>query len=187
VPSAFIPLHEYVHAGPLPISALCEIAPEVNVVSSCENISGNIPNQNGLTNDETLYDNVLSDIRCFQARLADAFDRKRDSLLRDLACEVLARELLMKPANITEIMRRLLEDFREEERITMRVHPDDLVGLSEFDVGTLGRQKLDLQLVGDNGVRRGDAFIELHDGSIDARLGVRLDTVLRNFTHGRDG
>jgi hypothetical protein len=175
VPNAFIPLHEYIRAGSLPISALCEIAEETNSDSLGEIILGDVPRQDDLKADESQYDDVLADIRCFRARLADAFDARLDRLLRDLACEVLAREL-----------RRLLQDFREEECITVRVHPDDLSAFSEFDVGTLDRGKLDLQLVGDAGTRRGDAFVELRDGSIDARLGVRLETVLRRVVGGGD-
>jgi flagellar biosynthesis/type III secretory pathway protein FliH len=111
---------------------------------------------------------LLREVRLFRANLADRVDAAVQVLLRDIACDVLARELCAAPAAIEAIVRAALERYTGEEPVCVRVNP--------FDVARVSR---DLPLVADETLREGDAVIELRDGEIDVSLGVRLEAVLR--------
>src|ERR1700733_4355402 len=51
---------------------------------------------------------AFSEIRRFHAALADALDFALEGLLRDVACDVLARELSLAPADVAAIAARAL-------------------------------------------------------------------------------
>lgn len=101
--------------------------------------------------------------RLFRARLADAFDDAVVRLVRELAVDVLARELRLAPCDISAIARRALE---RAPVVRLRVAPED----AGNDYG--------LPIVVDPELRAGDAVFELAGGAFDARLGIRLATVL---------
>jgi hypothetical protein len=101
--------------------------------------------------------------RMFRARLADAFDDAVVRLVRELAVDVLARELRLAPCDVPAIARRVLE---RAPVVRLRVAPQD----ADSDFG--------LPIVVDPDLRAGDAVFELVGGALDARLGVRLATVL---------
>jgi len=109
---------------------------------------------------------ALRDARLFRARLADAFADAAQRLVRELACEVLARELRLAPCDIAALVRRV------GERVpVMRVR------VAAADLGAV----TGVLLVADPALRAGDAIVELAGGALDARLGVRLAAVLEAF------
>jgi hypothetical protein len=118
--------------------------------------------------DEPAADVVAAarDARLFRARLADAFGEAAARLLRELAAEVLARELRLAPSDLAELVRRVRE---RAPVVRVRVAQDDTAAFT------------DVPVVADPALERGDAVIELAGGVIDARLGVRLATVLEVF------
>jgi flagellar assembly protein FliH len=107
-------------------------------------------------------------VRRFRAALADALDATLEALLRDIACDVLARELALAPADLASIVGSALERFAADAPVAVRAHPEE--------AGTLAG--LDLKIVPDVNLRRGDVVIDVAFGSIDATLGARLDSVL---------
>jgi hypothetical protein len=109
---------------------------------------------------------ALREARLFRARLADAFDDARQRLLRELATDVLARELRIASCDLDALARRL---FAEAPFVRIRVAPADVATISGAPVVA------DAELAG------GDAIVELAGGAVDARLGVRLATVLEAF------
>lgn len=111
---------------------------------------------------------VCAEIRRFHAALADAVDAALHEIVRDVACEVLGRELQLATADVAAIARSALERFASDVPLRLRVHPHDASALA-----TLG-----LPVVQDAALRRGDVVIELRSGTIDASLGTRLETVL---------
>ena len=111
-------------------------------------------------------DAALRDARLFRARLADAFDDAAARLLRELASDVLARELRMEPCDLADVVRRAGE---RAPAVRVRVAVCDAATLSGVPV------------VADPALRRGDAVVELAGGALDARLGVRLAAVLEAF------
>ena len=106
---------------------------------------------------------AVRDARLFRARLADALDDALARLLREVAADVLARELRLAPCDVRELARRALE---RAPAVRLRVAPADAGG----DYG--------LPVAVDPALHAGDAVFELDGGALDARLGVRLASVL---------
>lgn len=112
--------------------------------------------------------NLLREVRLFRARITEAFEAAVERLSCDVACDVLARELQLAPVDIECIVDRALQRYFAEEPLRVRVHPDDVAALH-----------CTVSVVADTHLSRGDAILELRDGFIDASLGVRLASVLR--------
>ena len=109
---------------------------------------------------------ALRDARLFRARLADAFAEAAQHLLRELACEVLARELRLAPCDLAALVQRV------RERV-----PVVRVRVAAADLGAV----TGVPLLADPALQAGDAIVELAGGALDARLGVRLAAVLEAF------
>lgn len=109
---------------------------------------------------------VLREARLFRARLADAFDEARGRLLRELASGVLARELLLGPCDVDVLARKLCAEMPV---VRVRVAPSETSAVRGVPV------------VADVALAVGDAIVEVADGVVDARLGVRLAVVLEAF------
>lgn len=111
---------------------------------------------------------LAREVRLFQARVIEAVEAAVETLVGDIAADVLGRELLLAPADIDAIVDAALERFVSEEPLRVRVHPEDVPRLA-----------CGVPVVADAGLRPGDAVIELRRGSVDASLGVRLATLLQ--------
>jgi flagellar biosynthesis/type III secretory pathway protein FliH len=114
---------------------------------------------------------MLREVRLFHARVTEAVEASVETLVKDIAAEVLGRELLLAPADIERIVDRALHRFAAEEPLRVRVHSDDL-----------SRLKCALPVLADNALRPGDAILELRNGYVDASLGVRVEALLRAVT-----
>jgi len=108
--------------------------------------------------------------RLFHAALGDAFDTLAAQLARDLACEVLMRELQLAPADVAALASRLLNERSAQEPLRLRVAPAD------------AHIACDLPVVADPRLQAGDAVLECRSGEIDARLTVRLSAILAKVT-----
>lgn len=100
----------------------------------------------------------------FSARLADALEEARETLIAELAAGVLGRELLLEPAAIAALCRRLVSEY--PGGVCLRVAPSE-AGFAA-----------PLPVIADPELAPGDAVLELAGGSVDARLGVRLADAL---------
>lgn len=110
---------------------------------------------------------ALREAKLFRARLADAFDDARARLLRELAADVLARELRIAPCDLDLLAQRALA---AAPVVRVRVAPSEIGLISGIPV------------VADPELAEGDAVVELDGGgAIDARLGARLALVLEAF------
>jgi flagellar biosynthesis/type III secretory pathway protein FliH len=114
---------------------------------------------------------MLREVRLFHARVTEAVEASVETLVGDIAAELLGRELLLAPADIERIVDRALHRFAAEEPLRVRVHPDDL-----------SRLKCSLPVLADDALRPGDAILELRNGYVDASLGVRVEALLRAVT-----
>ena len=114
----------------------------------------------------------LRDARLFRAQLADALDDAASRLLRELASDVLARELRIAPCDLAAIVQRVIE----------RV-PVVRVRVAACDAGRIAAvlRARGCEVVGDPALSAGDALLEMAGGALDARLGVRLAMVLEAF------
>ena len=104
--------------------------------------------------------------RLFRARLADALDAASARLIRELASDVLARELKLAPCDVDALLRRILE---RAPVVRVRVAPVDVARVRA------------VPCVADPALAPGDALVELNGGALDARFGVRLAMVLDGF------
>lgn len=109
---------------------------------------------------------ALREARLFRARLADAFDDAAERLVRELAADVLARELRLAPCDLASIVQRVAA---RAPAVRVRVAPADVARVTGIAV------------LADPALCAGDAIVEVAGGALDARLGVRLATVLEAF------
>ncbi|MEO7040121.1 MAG: hypothetical protein ABI186_08855 [Candidatus Elarobacter sp.] len=109
---------------------------------------------------------AFREARLFRARLADAFDDAFGRLLRELATEVLARELRIAPCDLVVLIERVAQ---RAPFVRLRVAAADAA------------HAYGLPAVADPALDPGDAVLELADGALDLRLGVRLAGVLEGF------
>ena len=112
---------------------------------------------------------LLREVRLFRARVAEAVDLAIATLLQDIAADVVGRELELAPVAIERIVDRALARYLAEEPLRIRVHPDDAAALREAPIAVEADPRL----------RRGDAAVDLRNGTVDASLGVRLDEAVR--------
>ncbi len=110
---------------------------------------------------------AASECALFHARLREAFERTHAALLRDLAADVLARELRLAPADVEALARRLLERARDETPVAVRVSPSDRARIA-----------LDLPIETDPALRPGDVVLVVRDGTLESTLGVRLEALV---------
>lgn len=99
----------------------------------------------------------------FRAQLADAFDDAAARLLRELASDVLARELRLAPCDLAAVVARI---HMRAPVVRVRLAPED------------GHRVPDFPAVVDETLRAGDAIVEVAGGALDARLGVRVGALL---------
>lgn len=111
---------------------------------------------------------ALAAVRRFRAALADALDAQLDEIVREVVCELLGRELQIAHADVTAIARGALARYAADLPLRVRAHPHDVPAL----------ETLELPIVTDAALRRGDLTIELRSGTIDASLGARLEALL---------
>jgi hypothetical protein len=114
---------------------------------------------------------LARDVRVFRARLADAFDTACDALLREFAYAVLGRELILAPPEIAAIAARVLAEHSGTPPLRLRVAPSDALTLARI-ADALPPITSDAELA------PGDVVLELGNGSIDVRLGIRLAALL---------
>lgn len=146
MPESFVPLERYLRAESQPSPAptpVPECAPEPSRAR-------------------------LHEFRRFYACVADAVETARADLLRDLAADVLARELQTAPVEIERIASKLLSRFSEQEPVHVLAHAAEIERLRHLDVPVHPAEHL----------RRGDITLVLRYGSIDASLGARMADVL---------
>lgn len=158
MPDEFVPLDEFFRCSP-PEESPPDQARDQTPIQTDEAAS-----------EPTCYDvdDALAGARRFRAALADAVDAATGELLRDIACDVLARELALAPADVAAIAATALERYAADCPVRLRAHPDETAALATFGVA----------VIGDPSLRRGDVALDLRDGTIDASLGARLDCVL---------
>jgi len=110
---------------------------------------------------------LLRDVRLFRARLADALEAACDALVCELAYAVLGRELLLAPADVTEIAARLIRAHPAASAVRLRVAPADVARVATI-----------APVCDDPALMPGDVILEIAGGEHDARLGTRLASAL---------
>ncbi|HTU69655.1 MAG TPA: FliH/SctL family protein [Candidatus Baltobacteraceae bacterium] len=120
--------------------------------------------------DAELVLDICARVRRFRAMLDDALEHCVQELLREIAVDVVGRELQSAPADIDAIVRRARERCSQSPPLAVRVHPSQAQLL-----------RLDVPVLADPRLRSEDVMIDVHAGSIDATLGVRIERLLEEF------
>ncbi|GAC1656049.1 MAG: hypothetical protein NVS9B12_07530 [Vulcanimicrobiaceae bacterium] len=107
-------------------------------------------------------------VRLFKAHLQEVLMRELRGLLAGIAREVLARELLLAPADIGVIVEDALKGIPRSDTLRVRVHPGDVTALKGCSVPVLAEGSL----------RCGDAVFELKNGTINVTLQTRLEALV---------
>jgi flagellar biosynthesis/type III secretory pathway protein FliH len=115
---------------------------------------------------------AVSEVRRFRAALSDALDVSLGELLREIALDVVGRELALEPCNIERIVERARERYRVEEPLRIRVHVSDLARLSA------SYREI---AIADDSLRAGDVMLCVRNGTIEASLAARLERLLREL------
>lgn len=188
----FISLADYLHRRQRGTNAACpagEVLPSPAPADGAEP-KADIAARTGATSPDVAANEsagsdvvaALHDARMFRARLADAFDEAAARLLRELAAEVLVRELRLAPCDIEALIARLR---KRAPVVRVRVAPDDVARMYGAPGVRVARDKVahvhGVPVAADEALETGDAIVELAAGAVDARLGVRLANVLETF------
>ncbi len=110
----------------------------------------------------------LREVRLFKAHLSEVLDRGLECLLAGVAREILARELLLAPADVRTLADAALKTHMQSMPLRVRVHRDDAGSFADFDVPVFSDESLE----------RGDAYLDLRNGSIDLTLAVRAQDLI---------
>lgn len=95
--------------------------------------------------------------------------------------KVLAREKEENPMLVLPVVREALDRVRDQERVTIRINPEDydLVIQAKRDLqGMLGREEA-LGILADQTISVGGCVIDTPYGTVDSRLDVRLEMVIK--------
>jgi len=109
---------------------------------------------------------ALNDVMRLRTRAAEAFERKAEEMLNDLACTVLGRELRTERADLANLIAQMRARMMGELPLKIRVSPEDAPHLTG-------------PVEGDPQLDFADLVFVVEDGEIDLRLGTRLAAVLR--------
>ncbi|HTV72170.1 MAG TPA: hypothetical protein VME66_00500, partial [Candidatus Acidoferrales bacterium] len=100
-------------------------------------------------------------------RALEWFERARERLLRRFAHDVLARELLLAPADIQKIAQEALRTFEASDPRAVAVASADLA-----------RVNLELPVGADPTLEPGDLAIDVEGGRLLSSLRLRMDRVI---------
>lgn len=103
----------------------------------------------------------------FRAHLGEAFDTAREWLIDQFAGKLLGRELQLAPVDITQIVESVLQAFSREEPLRIRLNPQDAANL-----------RVEIPALHDPLLLPGDAIVEVRNGTLDARLAIRFESLL---------
>ncbi len=112
---------------------------------------------------EPVCERVVEELALLRLAALEAFDRARARLLESLARDVLARELMLAPADLDALAARALRAFAESEPLALVVAPADAERVSS-----------PLPVRVDPALVAGDLLVAVRDGEIDARFALRL-------------
>lgn len=95
-----------------------------------------------------------------------------------VARRILETELRQSPEPLFQLVRSALQKVGEARPVTLRVHPEDALRLQAPPAGA--PSLVEVHVLGDPSLQRGDVVIEAAFGSVDARLETRLAELHRS-------
>lgn len=117
----------------------------------------------------------------------DEAERSIIDIALAVASKILAREIAENPTTVLPIVRSAIDKVRDQEQITVRVHPDDydFVLAARLELSAMLARDNALSVVADGALKNGDCMVETPYGTVDARIDTQLELVkaaLRELT-----
>jgi flagellar biosynthesis/type III secretory pathway protein FliH len=113
------------------------------------------------------FGEAMAAVRSLEAEMADRLEPQAVELALQVAERVVSGALALQPERLLDIVRGALRTIVERERVTVFVHPEDLV---------LMREALpDLEVHEERRVGRGGAILRTQLGEVDARVETKLE------------
>ncbi len=114
-------------------------------------------------------------------------ERELVELALAVAGKILAKEIAENPTVVLPIVRAAIDKVRDQEQITVRVHPDDydLVLAARLELSSLMARDNALSVVADGALKNGDCVVDTPFGTVDARIDTQLEllkSALRELT-----
>lgn len=114
-------------------------------------------------------------------------ERAMVELALAVAGKILAKEIEENPMVVLPIVRAAIDKVRDQEQITIRVHPDDydFVLAARLELSSMLSRDKALSVVADGALKNGDCMVETPYGTVDARIDTQLELVksaLRELT-----
>lgn len=114
---------------------------------------------------------ALSEVALFRASLRELLESRLPELLRAIAHDVMARELLLAPADIRAIVESMLANCCDETPLEIRV--------AALDAARLPQSAWPVRV--DPSLRSGEAAIEVRSGIFESRLETRLAHIVERL------
>lgn len=166
MPEGFTPLEDYLRATLVePRAARTQAA---GAPDAHEEHDVTLESMPATERQSTALSEVVSKARRFRAALAEALDLAVQPMLKEIAREVLGRELKLRPADITAIVARIRDRSASNDLVSVRARSENLDAI----------QALGFAAMSDDTLPRGRVHIELHSGTIDMTMPAKLEAVL---------
>jgi type III secretion protein L len=130
---------------------------------------------------------LLAEARALREKLIRETEPQLIKLALKVAEKIIGHELDHNKDEIAQIVGNALETVRQQRDIIIRVHPTDLKNLEQAKaqlIARLGRAK-DIDLRGDQSIKRGGCIIDTEIGTIDAQLETQLEQITNILLGGR--
>jgi len=119
---------------------------------------------------------VVHDCALMRLAALEAFEAGTARMLTSLAGDVLARELLLGPADIAALLKRALAAFVEHEPVSIAVSPADAE-----------RVRVPLPVRVDSSLAAGDLIVHVRDGAFESSFSFRLQDALERASRSYGG
>jgi flagellar assembly protein FliH len=123
------------------------------------------------------FDNMLKNIETLKNRLLVQNEAELIKLVFLTAKKIALRDLESNREAVVEILKHVTGEMQSDERISVRLNPEDLLFLESLQDKTERRlQNFErMKFVPDEKVKSGGCLIETEYGSVDATVGERVD------------
>jgi flagellar assembly protein FliH len=123
---------------------------------------------------------TIEELAALRPRLREQAERDVVRLAVAIARRVVRRELAIDPQAITGLVKAAIEQLAAEERIRVRIHPEDAAAVRS-SLAQAGRAD-SVEVTGDAGLERGSVIFETERGNLDASAETQLAEIERGLT-----
>ncbi len=135
-----------------------------------------------------LLQEVMTGLQEHRAKFTEEIESEVAELVRAVARKVLATEVMMHPEVVQQMVRRTLEKILDQERVTIRVNPNDLTQVTASKESLLEQFEgiRQLELIPDESIESGGCVAESERFYIDAQLEAQLTQLIDGMTETQD-